>query len=244
MKKKGKRKKQGAEKIVFQVAEKSVRTEQDADDTEIDKTEPGKAKIVEAQGGLDNVETGRRQKNPMFDENYELRKATAGEEELSNVEQGRQREMGKDQNNNNKQERPSEKQKWAVTQDEQMKMIEHESERGGREEPFLTILKDVGTQETPGAMTTPPAQKEQKEEDRLNERKKDSTLRVSLFPNMPLYLNFVTANSLPDIKIRSQGEGLKNMGWNMVAPRGKIPASDITQKEGWAIQGEISPLYI
>merc|ERR1719500_1700850 len=86
-------------------------------------------------------------------------------------------------------------------------------------------------------MTTA-AEKEQKEEEDklLKERKKESTLRLSLFPNMPLFLNFVTANSLPGIKIRSQSEGLKNMGWNMVAPRGKIPASDITQKEGWAIQ--------
>merc|ERR1712080_244109 len=101
-------------------------------------------------------------------------------------------------------------------------------------ENFLTILKNEDTQETPGAkvMTTTHDQKEKKEEEdrlSLNERKKDSTLRLSLFPNMPLYLNFVTANSFPDIKIRSQSEGLKNMGWNMVAPRGKIPASDITQ---------------
>ena len=78
----------------------------------------------------------------------------------------------------------------------------------------------------------------------LQEKEKVSTLRPSLFPNMPLYLNFVPANSLPDIKIRSLSEGLKNMRWTVVAPKGKIPASDITQKEGWAIQGDIYIRFI
>ena len=147
--------------------------------------------------------------------------------------------MDKDQNNNNNKH---------VTQVKQIEMIGIERERGGRGKAFLSSeskIEDI--QETPGdkVMTTA-AEKEQKgEEDRLlKERRKEPTLRLSLFPNMPLFLNFVTANSLPGIKIRSQSEGLKNMGWIMVAPRGKIPTSDITQKEGWAIQGEISSLYI
>ena len=158
------------------------------------------------------------------------------EEELKDME----REMDKDQNNNNNNKH--------VTQVKQIEMIGIERERGGRGKAFLSSESKIeDTQETPGdkVMTTA-AEKEQKgEEDRLlKERRKEPTLRLSLFPNMPLFLNFVTANSLPGIKIRSQSEGLKNMGWIMVAPRGKIPTSDITQKEGWAIQGEISSLYI
>jgi len=254
MKKKGKRRKQGAEKLVFQVVDESSRAEDDADERGIERTEPEKAKIVEAQRELDSVETGiegRRQINQMIDEfwkrnaaearNDEFRKGTAGEEELKDLEQWRQRELDKDQNNNNKQEELSEKQKWAVNEVKQIEMIELERERGG------SRSKIEDTQETPGdkVMTTS-AEKEQKEEEDklLKERKKESTLRLSLFPNMPLFLNFVTANSLPGIRIRSQSEGLKNMGWNMVAPRGKIPASDINKKEGWAIQGEMSSLYI
>jgi len=251
MKKKGKRKKEGAEKIVFQVADESSRAEDDADEREI---EPEKAKIVEAQRELDSVETGiegRRQKNQMIDEfwkrnaaedeNDEFRKSTAREEELKDMEEGRQRELDKDENNNNKQEELSEKQKWAVNEVKQIEMIELERERGG------SRSKIEDTQETPSdKVMTPSAEKEQKEEEDklLKERKKESTLRLSLFPNMPLFLNFVTANSLPGIRIRTQSEGLKNMGWNMVAPRGKIPASDINKKEGWAIQGELSSLYI
>jgi len=251
MKKKGKRKKEGAEKIVFQVADESSRAEDDADEREI---EPEKAKIVEAQRELDSVETGiegRRQINQMIDEfwksnaaedgNDEFRKSTAREEELKDMEEGRQRELDKDENNNNKQEELSEKQKWAVNEVKQIEMIELERERGG------SRSKIEDTQETPSdKVMTPSAEKEQKEEEDklLKERKKESTLRLSLFPNMPLFLNFVTANSLPGIRIRSQSEGLKNMGWNMVAPRGKIPASDINKKEGWAIQGELSSLYI
>ena len=251
MKKKGKRKKEGAEKIVFQVADESSRAEDDADERE---KEPEKAKIVETQRELDSVETGiegRRQINQMIDEfwksnaaedgNDEFRKSTAREEELKDMEEGRQRELDKDENNNNKQEELSEKQKWAVNEVKQIEMIELERERGG------SRSKIEDTQGTPGdrVMTTS-AEKEQKEEEDklLKERKKESTLRLSLFPNMPLFLNFVTANSLPGIRIRSQSEGLKNMGWNMVAPRGKIPASDINKKEGWAIQGELSSLYI
>ena len=247
MKKKGKRKKEGAEKIVFQVADESSRAEDDADEREI---EPEKAKIVEAQRELDSVERGiegRRQINQMIDEfwkrnaaedeNYEFRKSTAQEEELKDLEQGRQRELDRDQNNNNKQEELSEKQKWAVNEVKQML----ERERGG------SRSKIEDTQETPGdkVMTTSAEKQQKEEEDKLlKERKKESTLRLSLFPNMPLFLNFVTANSLPGIRIRSQSEGLKNMGWNMVAPRGKIPASDINKKEGWAIQGKMSSLYI
>jgi len=243
MKKKGKRKKEGAEKIVFQVADESSRAEDDADEREI---EPEKAKIVEAQRELDSVETGiegRRQINQMIDEfwksnaaedgNDEFRKSTAREEELKDMEEGRQRELDKDENNNNKQEELSEKQKWAVNEVKQIEMIELERERGG------SRSKIEDTQETPSdKVMTPSAEKEQKEEEDklLKERKKESTLRLSLFPNMPLFLNFVTANSLPGIRIRTQSEGLKNMGWNMVAPRGKIPASDINKKEGWAIQ--------
>ena len=251
MKKKGKRKKEGAEKIVFQVADESRRAEDDADEREI---EPEKAKIVEAQRELDSVERGiegRRQINQMIDEfwkrnaaedeNDEFRKSTAREEELKDLEQGRQRELDKDENNNNKQEELPEKQKWAVNEVKQIEMIELERERGGR----WSKIED--TQETPGdkVMTTSAEKEEKEEEDKLlKERKKESTLRLSLFPNMPLFLNFVTANSLPGIRMRNQSEGLKNMGWNMVAPRGKIPASDINKKEGWAIQGEMSSLYI
>ena len=188
MKKRGKRKKEGAEKIVFQVADESSKAEDDADEREI---EPEKAKNVEAQRELD-------------------------------------------QNNNNKQEELPKKQEWAVNE-------VNERERGGRR----SNIED--TQETPGdkVMTTSAEKEQREEEDKLlKERKKESTLRLSLFPNMPLFLNFVTNNSLPGIRMRSQSEGLKNMGWNMVAPRGKIPASDINQKEGWAIQGEMSSLYI
>jgi len=172
MKKRGKRKKEGAEKIVFQVADESSKAEDDADEREI---EPEKAKNVEAQRELD-------------------------------------------QNNNNKQEELPKKQEWAVNE-------VNERAWGGRR----SNIED--TQETPGdkVMTT------SAEKDKLlKERKKESTLRLSLFPNMPLFLNFVTNNSLPGIRMRSQSEGLKNMGWNMVAPRGKIPASDINQKEDCA----------
>ena len=249
MKKKGKRKKEGAEKIVFQVADESRRAEDDADEREI---EPEKAKIVEAQRELDSVERGiegRRQINQMIDEfwkrnaaedeNDEFRKSTAREEEVKYLEEGRQRELDKDENNNNKQEELPEKQKWAVNEVKQIEMLERE--RGGRNS------KIEDTQETPGdkVMTTSAEKEEKEEEDKLlKERKKESTLRLSLFPNMPLFLNFVTANSLPGIRMRNQSEGLKNMGWNMVAPRGKIPASDINKKEGWAIQGEMSSLII
>ena len=253
MKKRGKRKKEGAEKIVFQVADESRRAEDDADEREI---EPEKAKIVEAQRELDSVERGiegRRQINQMIDEfwkrnaaedeNDEFRNSTAREEEeLKDFEQGRQRELDKDENNNNKQEELPEKQKWAVNEVKQIEMIELERERVGRGR-----AKIEDTQETPGdkVMTTSVEKEEKEEEDKLlKERKKESTLRLSLFPNMPLFLNFVTANSLPGIRMRNQSEGLKNMGWNMVAPRGKIPASDINKKEGWAIQGEMSSLFI
>ena len=262
MKKKGKRRKQGAEKLVFQVVDESSRAEDDADERGIERTEPEKAKIVEAQSELDSVGKGiegRRQIDRMNDEfwkrtaaedeNDELLKTTTREEDLKDMEQGRQRELDRDQNNNNKQEELSEKQKWAVTQVNQIEMMYLERERGGRGKAFLSRweIEDEDTQETAGdKIMTTPAEKEQKEEEDilLKERKKESTLRSSLFPNVPPFLNFVPANSLPGIKIRSQSEGLKNMGWNMVAPRGKIPASDITQKEGWAIQGEISSLYI
>jgi len=254
MKKKGKRRKQGAEKLVFQVVDESSRAEDDADERGIERTEPEKAKIVEAQRELDSVGKGiegRRQIDRMNDEfwkrtaaedeNDELLKTTAREEDLKDMEQGRQRELDRDQNNNNKQEELSEKQKWAVTQVNQIEMMYLERERGGRGKAFLSRweIEDEDTQETAGdKIMTTPAEKEQKEEEDilLKERKKESTLRSSLFPNVPPFLNFVPANSLPGIKIRSQSEGLKNMGWNMVAPRGKIPASDITQKEGWAIQ--------
>ena len=61
------------------------------------------------------------------------------------------------------------------------------------------------------------AEKEREEEEKgkLEERKKESTLRQSLFPNMPIYINFVAANSLPDIVGRNLSEGLKNMGWHV-----------------------------
>ena len=114
---------------------------------------------------------------------------------------------------------------------------------GGRGETSSLILQNEVQRKI---IQIPPAQEDQKQEDEglLQEKKKVSTLRPSLFPNMPLYLNFVPANSLPDIKIRSLPEGLKNMRWTVVAPKGKIPASDITQKEGWAIQGDIYPIHI
>ena len=114
-----------------------------------------------------------------------------------------------------------------------MKKIE--MEMGGRGETSLPILQNEVQRKI---IQIPPAEEVPKQEDEV------STLRPSLFPNMPLYLNFVPANSLPDIKIRSLPEDLKNMRWTVVAPKGKIPASDITQKEGWAIQGYIYLLHI
>ena len=156
-------------------------------------------------------------------------------------EERRSREPERDQNNNNKQEEAREfreNHKWALTQVSQMEKIEREM--GGRGEASLQdeVQRKI--------IQIPPAIEDQKQKDEglLQEKEKVSTLRPSLFPNMPLYLNFVPANSLPDIKIRSLSEGLKNMRWTVVAPKGKIPASDITQKEGWAIQGDIYLLHI
>ena len=84
------------------------------------------------------------------------------------------------------------------------------------------------------------AEKEREEEEnkRLEERKKASTLRQSLFPNMPIYINFVTANSLPGIVGRNLSGGLKNMGWHVWAPRGKNATPDKSQDESWTIQSK------
>ena len=84
------------------------------------------------------------------------------------------------------------------------------------------------------------AEKEQEEEEnkRLQERKKVSPLRESLFPNMPIYINFATANSLPGIVGRNLSGDLKNMGWHVWAPRGKNATPDKSQDESWTIQSK------
>ena len=212
---KGKRKKQGAENRVLLIVDESSRPEEDADERKLQKTEQKDETQKDELKLIEDLEEERRSREPE-----------------------------RDQNNNNKQEEArefTESHKWALTQVSQMEKIE--MEMGGRGEAPLPILQDEVQRKI---IQIPPAIEDQKQKDEglLQEKEKVSTLRPSLFPNMPLYLNFVPANSLPDIKIRSLSEGLKNMRWTVVAPKGKIPASDITQKEGWAIQGDIYLLHI
>ena len=101
-------------------------------------------------------------------------------------------------------------------------------------------IKDTLSEKVCKRVMAAHAEKERIEDERrrLDERKRESTLRQSLFPNMPIFLNFVTANSLPGIIGRDLSEGLKQMGWHVWAPRGKNAAPDKSQDEGWTIQGE------
>ena len=134
--------------------------------------------------------------------------------------------------------------KCAMAEVENARKIEIERERA-LERALMSRPIDKGTQESLSDVVRRRvmkryAEKEREEEEkrRLEERKKESTLRQSLFPNMPIYVNFVTANSLPDIVGRNLSEGLKNMGWHVWAPRGRNAVPDKSQNEGWTIQSK------
>ena len=114
-----------------------------------------------------------------------------------------------------------------------------------RERVLMSRPNDEGTQETLADKVLKRLMKRQAEKDReeeekrrLEERKKESTLRLSLFPNMPLFINFVTANSLPGIEGKNMPESLKTMGWHVWKATGKNAVPDKTQNEGWTIQSK------
>ena len=138
-----------------------------------------------------------------------------------------------------------EKQRCAVARVENQRRIEIERERA-LEQALINrpkdqeAIQDTLSEKVCKRVMAAHAEKERIEEERrrLDERKRESTLRQSLFPNMPIFLNFVTANSLPGIIGRDLSEGLKQMGWHVWAPRGKNAAPDKSQDEGWTIQGE------
>ena len=135
-------------------------------------------------------------------------------------------------------EEVTKKQKCALGQVEHMQRIEIERERS-------KPIDEEGTQETLAdkvlkRLMQRQAEKDQEEEEkrRLEERKKELTLRLSLFPNMPLYINFVTANSLAGIEGKNMPESLKTMGWHVWAATGKNAVPDKSQNESWTIQSE------
>ena len=138
-----------------------------------------------------------------------------------------------------------EKQRCAVARVENQRRIEIERERA-LEQALISrpkdqeAIQDTLSEKVCKRVMAAQAEKERIEDERrrLDERKRESTLRQSLFPNMPIFLNFVTANSLPGIIGRDLSEGLKQMGWHVWAPRGKNAAPDKSQDEGWTIQGE------
>ena len=137
-----------------------------------------------------------------------------------------------------------EKQRWAAAQVEQMRRIEIERERALERvlmsRPTNEVNQETLSDRVHRRVMKRHAEKEKEDEEkrRLEERKKESTLRQSIFPNMPIYINFVAANSLPDIVGRNMSEGLKNMGWYVWAPRGKNAVPDKSQNEGWTIQSK------
>ena len=138
-----------------------------------------------------------------------------------------------------------EKQRCAVARVENQRRIEIERERA-LEKALINrpkdqeAIQDTLSEKVCKRVMAAHAEKERIEDERrrLEERRRESTLRQSLFPNMPIFLNFVTANSLPGIIGRDLSEGLKQMGWHVWAPRGKNAAPDKSKDEGWTIQGE------
>ena len=138
-----------------------------------------------------------------------------------------------------------EKGEEALKQDEAQVEQEEQGIEIERERVLMSRPNDEGTQETLADKVLKRLMKRQAEKDReeeekrrLEERKKESTLRLSLFPNMPLFINFVTANSLPGIEGKNMPESLKTMGWHVWKATGKNAVPDKTQNEGWTIQSK------
>ena len=172
------------------------------------------------------------------------------EDELSGVEEedecsgsGRDEEERRAKEMGEKVNKMEEKQEEAIKQD--VAQIEQEEQRIEIERVLMSRPNDEGTKETLADKVLKRLMKRQAEKDReeeekrrLEERKKESTLRLSLFPNMPLFINFVTANSLPGIEGKNMPESLKTMGWHVWKATGKNAVPDKTQNEGWTIQSK------
>ena len=130
-------------------------------------------------------------------------------------------------------EEVTKKQKW--TEEREGALMSKPNDEAAQETLADKVLKRLMQRECE-------KEREEEEKRRLEERKKELTLRLSLFPNMPLYINFVTANSLTGIKGKNMPESLKSMGWHVWAATGKNAVPDKSQNEGWTIQSKTALL--